>query len=66
MKVYELMDRLSTARAGAEVELSKIMSIKEFTDCEIVDNIDGQDNYKISGEVTDVYTDDDTVTLYIN
>ena len=66
MKVYELMDRLSTARAGAEVELSKIMSIKEFTDCEIVDNIDGQDNYKISGEVTDVYTDDDTVTLYID
>jgi hypothetical protein len=44
---------LSTLPAGAEVEFSMLMTLNEFAQQEIVDNIDGQDAYRIAAKVND-------------
>lgn len=65
MKVFELMEKLSKLPAGAEVEVSNCKTLKEFTKCEIVDNIDSEDLYDIRGKVSQVEPGDDKyVYLY--
>ena len=66
MKVYEVMKELSKAPAGAEVEVSKLMTLIEFTESEIVDDIEGEDNYRISGNITSACVNTDYVTLYFD
>ena len=60
MKVYELITELSKLPAGSEVEFATLMTVDEFTKCEIVDEIDGKMQSKLqkglyfAGEVVDV------------
>ena len=60
------MEELSKAPAGAEVEVNKLMTLIEFTESEIVDDIEGEDNYRISGNITSTCVDTDYVTLYFD
>ena len=65
MKVFELMAKLAKAPAGAEVEFSHIMTLKEFTEKEIVDSDDGGDMYHISGTISSVESDECVAKLYM-
>ena len=64
MKVYELMQKLADAPSGAEIDVRRLMTLKDFTDCEIVDTAEGADLYSVSGSITSMEGDTDYVTLY--
>ena len=65
MRVYELMRALSKLPAGAEVEFRGLMTLEEFAQSEIVDNIDGKDAYSVGGTVNEVFiTHENLITLY--
>ncbi len=64
MKVYELMDQLSSVPAGAEVRVHGLMTLKEFTQLEIVDGGTNEDCYLVNGEISSVEADDCVATLY--
>lgn len=65
MKVYELMDSLAKMPAGAEVEFRALMTLEEFAQCDIADNIDGKDAYLVGGTVGEAVVANGTlVTLY--
>lgn len=66
MKVYELMQKLADAPSGAEIDVRRLMTLKEFTECEIADNIDGADHYCVSGSVTSMEGDMGYITLYFD
>ena len=53
MKVYELMGKLSRMPSGANVRFRTLMTLKEFSECEVVDTDDGKDCYAIDKEVSD-------------
>lgn len=53
MKVYELMEKLSKMPSGADVRFRTLMTLKEFSDCEIADSDDGRDLYAIDKKVSD-------------
>lgn len=54
MKVYELIAELSKLPAGSEVEFATLMTVDEFTKCEIVDEIDGKNNYRVKADIKEV------------
>ena len=54
MRVYELMKELSKLPAGAEVEFAALMTVDEFTECEIVGEIDGKSNYRVKADIGQV------------
>lgn len=54
MKVYELITELSKLPAGADVEFAMLMTVDEFTKCEIVDEIDGKNNYRVKADIKEV------------
>ena len=54
MKVYELITELSKLPAGSEVEFATLMTADEFTKCEIVDEIDGKNNYRVKADIKEV------------
>ena len=65
MKVYELINLLTEMPAGANVEISTAMTLAEFAQCEIVDNVDGADIYSVTAKVTEaVAVDNSIVCLY--
>lgn len=65
MKVYELINLLTEMPAGANVEISMSMTLAEFAQCEIVDNVDGADIYSVTAKVTEaVAVDNSIVCLY--
>ena len=66
MKVYELMQKLADAPSGAEVEVRKLMTLKEFTDCEIIDSEAGADLYCVSGSVNSVEEDTNYAIIYFD
>lgn len=65
MKVYELISALSKCSAGAEVEFQTTMTLKEFSECEVADCIDGKDLYTLPGKIQEVVeVDSRLVVLY--
>lgn len=70
MKVYQLMDLLSNCPAGAEVEVSQLMSIPELIEGGVHTEIDGKEYYSHESSVTDIGEIPDgsngTVRLYTN
>mgnify|MGYP003293988850 CR=1 FL=1 len=65
MKVYELMEQLSSVPAGAEVRVHRLMTLKEFTQLEIVDGGTDEDCYLMDGEISSVEADKCVATLYM-
>ena len=65
MKVYELMEKLSEMPSGADVRFRTLMTLKEFSDCEVVDFDDGKDLYAVNKMVAEAeLTHDALVTIY--
>lgn len=65
MKVYELINILTEMPAGANVELSVPMTLAEFAQCEVIDNVNGADVYSVTAKVTEaVEIDKSIVCLY--
>ncbi len=66
MKVYELMEQLSSAPAGAKVRVHRLMTLKEFTQLEIIDGGTDEDCYLVDDEISSVEADDCVATLYMD
>lgn len=65
VKVCELMAALSELPAEAEVEFVKVMTLSEFCQLEVVDDVDGRDANLISASIKEVEPfDKDHVSLY--
>lgn len=65
MKVYELISLLTEMPAGADVEISMPMTLAEFAQCEIIDNVNGADLYSVTAKVKEaVAIDKSIVCLY--
>lgn len=68
MKVYELMEMLSTAPAGAVVEASKVMTLSEIAEkeCDAEMSNDGKTVYDVGGEVINTFHEHgEKVLLYL-
>ncbi|MBQ8390957.1 MAG: hypothetical protein IJX50_00220 [Clostridia bacterium] len=68
MKVYELMKKLAGAPAGATVEVSKVMTLREVAEkeCDAERAIDDKTVYDVGGEVKDIFHEHgETVLLYL-
>lgn len=65
MRVYELMKELSKLPAGAEVEFATLMTVDEFTECEIVDEVEGKSNYRVKADIKQVMElNEERIVLY--
>ena len=65
MKVYELMEKLSEMPSGANIRFRTLMTLQEFSECEVVDSDDGRDLYAVNKTVSDVeLTHDAMITIY--
>lgn len=65
MKVYELMEKLSEMPSGANVRFRTLMTLQEFSECEVVDSDDGRDCYAVNKTVSDAeLTSEMLVTIY--
>ena len=68
MKVYELINALGTAPAGATVEVSKVMTLREVAEkeCDAERAIDDKTVYDVGGEIKDIFHEHgETVLLYL-
>ena len=66
MKVFDLMTELSKLPAGADVKLSLSMTLREFTECEVQDHIEGEDLRHIFRDVVEVECGEKTIIIYTN
>lgn len=65
MKVYELISLLTEMPAGADVEFAMLMTLADFTKCEVVDQENGKDLYRVSASVKEaVEIDKAHIVLY--
>lgn len=62
MKVYELMNLLSSQPAGNEVEVGGYLTMKEIKNEEIF--IEDFKEYRCVGSANDVDSNDETTTIY--
>ncbi len=54
MKVYELMDLLSSCPAGANVEIHQLISIAELIKDGVQECIEGVEYYSYNSEITEI------------
>ena len=67
MKVWELMVRLAECAAGAEVEVSTLITANQLQSGDIIDKDDnGEDLYHVHGKVAEVADDGQIVLLMTN
>lgn len=65
VKVYELITELSKLPAGSEVEFRTIMTLEEFSQCIVADDVNGKDGYLVSGTIQEVdVVNEKLVALY--
>lgn len=63
MKNYELMERLSRMPAGAEIEVSAIMTMEEFENNDIMQEDEEGTLYSLIREVEDVENAGDRIYM---
>ncbi|WP_251616180.1 hypothetical protein [Senimuribacter intestinalis] len=64
MKNYELMERLSSMPAGAEIEVRAIMTIEEFKNSDIMQEDEEGALYGLTRGVEDVENDGNRIYMY--
>ena len=65
MKVYELIKELEKYPAGAEINISQCISIKDLVNEEIIDTDCGGVTYAMSSKIDGIHGDNTEVRIHI-
>lgn len=66
MKVFELMNKLAEMPAGADVEISAVMTVEDLTASGVYDTENDKALYSLKREVSEAEEASGTVFLYLD
>lgn len=66
MKVFELMNKLAEMPAGADVEISAVMTVEDLTASGVYDTENDKALYSLNRSVSEVEEAPGTVFLYLD